>query len=102
MVGPPYRTAFRLYAIGVERWAEVEATYYQEDVLGFRIDKYLNLVYAWCVPRIDPEKLEEWIVALDNPLPWESPSAHVSEAAAESEGAMFMAAMQQHKTVTGG
>jgi len=54
------------------------------------------------VPRIDPEKLEEWIVALDNPLPWESPSAHVSEAAAESEGAMFMAAMQQHKTVTGG
>jgi hypothetical protein len=45
------------------------------------------------------EKIEEWIVALDNPLPWESPDDYVSEAAAEAEGAMFMAAMQQ---LTGG
>lgn len=96
---PPYRAALRLYAIGVERWAEIEARYYQEDILGFRIDKYLNLVFAWCIPKVDPEKVEEWTVALDNPFPWESPDDYVSEAAAEAEGAMFMAAMQQ---LTGG
>jgi len=102
VVGPPYRAALRLYAIGVERWAEVESHYYQEDILGFRIDKYLNLVFAWCMTQMagaTGEKIEEWIVALDNPFPWESPDDYVSEAAAEAEGAMFMAAMQQ---LTGG
>jgi len=100
VVRPPYRSALRLYAIGVQRWAEVDAHYYQVDLLTVRIDRYLNFVYAWAIERA--EKPEEWIMHLDDPLPGESPSAHVSEAAAEAEGAMFMAAMAQHQQLTGG
>jgi len=100
VVGPPYRTALRLYAIGVERWAEIEAAYYQETILSFRIDKYLNLIFAWCLAQMagaEPEKIEEWIMSLDHPFPWETPGSYVSEAEVEAEGAMFMAAMQQVK-----
>lgn len=99
MVCPPYRAALRLWTIAGERWAEIDAAYYQVDILTFTIDRLLNCVYAWCIERVDPEKREEWIVALDNPLPGESVREHVSEAAAEMEGSMFMAAMQQHKTL---
>ena len=102
MDGTPYRAAVRLYSIASERWAEVEATYYQADILGYRIDRFFNLIFAWCVERVDHEKREEWELALDMPLPDESPSAYVSEASAEAEGALFLSAMQQHKALTTG
>jgi hypothetical protein len=100
---PPYRTALRLYAIAVERWAEIDATYYQADIIGFRIDRFLNCVYAWCVERINPDKREEWEAQLNAPLPGEDTRVVVaSEADIEREGAMFMAAMSQHQILTGG
>jgi len=94
---PPYPTALRLYAIAVERWAEVEAHYFSIDLLGVSPRKFLNLVYAWCVQFMDAEKREEWDVMLEAPLPGAKPT----EAQIEREGESFLAAMQMHQQVSG-
>lgn len=48
----------------------------------------MHLVYAWLVARTPPDKIEELDAMLDDLLPWEDST---SEAAAELEGASFMA-----------
>lgn len=62
--------------------------------MALRPQKFINVIYAWAVPRIDPEKREQWEYDLDAPLPWavnQEPSAEQ----AEREGQDFMSFMQQ-------
>lgn len=99
MVGPPYPSALRLYAIADGHWAEIEAAYYQIDLLSVGSRKFLNLVFAWCLTRIQPEQREEWIRDLEAPLPGQ---VQASPAQVEQEGMDFMAAMQMHEQMTGG
>lgn len=90
--GTPYQTALRLYAIADERWPEIEAAYYEVDLLRFPPAKFLNCVYTWCIARIDPEKREQWDIQLAEPLPGREKDKP-SEATIEAEGAGFMALM---------
>jgi len=46
------------------------------------------LVYAWCVERVPPDKLDEWHADLVDLLPWQDSS---SAAAEELESASFFA-----------
>jgi len=92
----PYPAALRLYAIAEQRWAEVEASYATVDLFHVGPRKFLNLIFAWCVQRIDPDKREEWEVDLESPLPGRE-KAKPSERTIEREGADFMAAMMQHQ-----
>lgn len=56
----------------------------------------MNLVFAWCVERMDPEKREQWEMMLTDPLPGREKAAP-SPITAEQEGADFMAAMAAHQ-----
>ena len=88
VVRPPYRVVLRLYAIAASRWAEVEARYYQVDLLDLSVRKFLNLVFAWCVEGRDPEKIEEWLYLLEQPLPGEEKK--VSDSDLEADAKSFM------------
>ena len=88
MVLTPYAAALRLCCIAAERWAELEAAYYQINLLRQRPRRFGNLVYAWAIERVEPEKLEEWQADLIDLLPWQDSS---SEAAANLESESFMA-----------
>lgn len=55
--------------------------------------RFLNMIYAWCVKHIDPEKREEWEFMLTSPLPGRE--RQVTERDIEDEGAAFMALMAQ-------
>jgi hypothetical protein len=59
----------------------------------------MDLVYGWCVPRIEPEKLEEWRAMLSDPLPGREKAAP-APFQAEQEAADFMATMAMHATRT--
>jgi len=57
----------------------------------------MNLVYGWCIARIDPEKREEWDVMLTDPLPNQvQKKAEPTPFQAEDEAASFMATMAMH------
>lgn len=86
MVRPPYPVAVRLCTIAAERWAEIDAAYYQMTLLRERPHRFLNMVYAWAIERVDPDKLDEWLAELADLLPWQDAD---SEAAAELESASF-------------
>ena len=96
MVRPPYPAAVRLYAIAADRWAEIDAAYVTVDLLREPSYRFLNLVYAWCVQRIPPDDLEQWIMNLHAPLPGEEVTRR-SDKIDEIEGESFMAAMGQLK-----
>lgn len=46
----------------------------------------MNLVYAWCIERVDPDKLDDWIADLHELLPWQDVD---SEAAVNLESESF-------------
>lgn len=100
MVRPPYPAVYRLYAIAEDRWAEIDAAYAQVDLVRQPVHRFLNLVYAWCVAHIDPEKREDWEYQMNAPIPGRE--TQVSEATAEVEGEGFLAMMQQHQSLTSG
>jgi hypothetical protein len=88
VVRPPYPAAVRLCAIASERWAELDAAYYSINLARQKPYRFCNLVYAWCIERVDPEKLDEWKLDLVDLLPWQDSS---SSAAIESESDSFFA-----------
>lgn len=93
----PYPAALRLYAIAEQRWAEVDAAYYQVNILGFRPSRFLNCVYTWCLERIPPDKREQWEMMLEAPLPGKEKVVTERQLELESEGFMGLLAMQQAK-----
>jgi hypothetical protein len=56
-------------------------------------------VWAWCIDRIDPEKLEDWIIQMNEPLPSQMRNGkpQPTEAQLQAEGESFMALMAQTK-----
>jgi hypothetical protein len=55
------------------------------------------MIYAWCVERVEPDKLEQFLIELEAPMPGREKAAP-SQRQVELEGADFMAAMQMHQT----
>lgn len=51
-------------------------------------------MYVWALERLEPDKREEWIMLLDEPLPWAVEKAPSPEQL-EREGADFMNFMHQ-------
>lgn len=100
MVGPPYPTTLRLYAIAAERWSEIDSAYATLNLIHERPWRFAGLVYGWCVRNMDDERREKFDYDLAAPLPGHE-SAPVTDRLAEIEGSAFMAAMMQHQTVTG-
>lgn len=88
MVRPPYPVAVRLCQILADRWPEIDAAYYQINMLRQKPHRIANLVYAWCIERVDPEKLDDWKSELMDLLPWQDVQ---SEAATQLESDSFFA-----------
>lgn len=78
----------RLCAIASERWSELDAAYYQIDLLRVKPHRYLNLVYSWCIERVAADKLGDWKADLVDLLPWQDTT---SEAAVNLESESFLA-----------
>lgn len=88
MVRTPYPAAVRLCEYAVACWPQLDAAYYQTNLLKRSPHSLLNLVYSWVVERIPHDKYDEWHQELVDLLPWQSAD---SEAAVELESASFMA-----------
>lgn len=56
----------------------------------------MNLVFTWCVARIDPEKREQWEMELRAPLPGQE-KAKPTPFVAEQEASDFMATLAMHQ-----
>lgn len=84
----PYPAIVRLCTIAAERWAELDSAYYPNKILREKPYRYLNLVYSWCIERVDPDKLDDWLVELNDLLPWQDAD---SEAAVNLESESFLA-----------
>jgi hypothetical protein len=78
----------RLCWIASERWAELDAAYYQISLLRERPHRFANLVYAWVIERVPHDKLDEWQTELLDLLPWQDAT---SEAAVNLESESFLA-----------
>lgn len=63
--------------------------------------RFMNLIYGWCVERIDPEKREEWDAMLTDPLPGRE-TTQPAPFQVEDEGASFMATLAMHQRVAAG
>lgn len=100
MVRPPYQVTYRLYAIAGARWAEIDAAYASVDLIRFPAHRFLNCVWAWCLARVPGDKVEEWIIEMNAPLPGQK--REVSEVEAEIEGRGFMEVMAQHQQMKAG
>lgn len=88
MVRHPYPVVVRLCAIAAERWREIAAAYYQTNLVRERPHQFLNLVYSWCIERIEHDKLDDWLNELHDLLPWQDST---SEAAVNLESESFLA-----------
>lgn len=88
--GPPYAAIVRLCGIAAERWSEIDAAYYQpgRTILREKPHRFLGLVYSWCIERVDPDKLDDWIAELNDLLDWQDST---SEAAVDLESQSFLA-----------
>jgi hypothetical protein len=92
VVRPPYPVAVRLCGIAADKWALIDAAYYQINLLREKPYRFLNMVYSWCIERVAPEKLDDWIAELHELLPWQDAQG---EAGAEIESDSFMNMMSK-------
>jgi hypothetical protein len=82
----------RLYTILADRFPQIEAHYYNIDILRVPKRKLLNMVYAWAIERVPHDKIEEWERELVDLLPWQDGT---SEAAEQAESDSFFAMMNK-------
>lgn len=94
MVGKPYARAVRLYAIAVDNWDVLNGSFPDLNIALLPSHKFLSVVFKWCLDRIEHDKLEGWIVALNEPLPWMMDRGPSPEQL-EREGNDFMNFMNQ-------
>lgn len=90
MVRPPYQVAVRLCGLAADRWPQIDAAYYQINLLRLKPHRFANLVYAWAVERVAHDDLADWENDLIELLPWQDAD---SEAGAELESDSFMSMM---------
>lgn len=94
MVRPPYPVVVRLCVYASERWAEIDAEYHALPIplLRQKPHRFANLIYAWCIERVQHDKIDEWLQELEELLPWQDAS---SEAAIDAESASFFDMMNK-------
>lgn len=94
VVGKPYEVTIRLYSLVSYRWRAFDGWCIQHriDPLELSPRRFCNLIYFWCIERVQPDKLEEFEMMLTQPLPGRE---RRSEQLAEEDGQMFMALMGQ-------
>lgn len=90
MVRPPYPTVLRLCSYAAVKWPEIEASYYQINLFKEKPSRFIRLVYAWFLQRIDPEKRDEFDMELAEMMPWQSTD---TDAAIDIESESFAAFM---------
>jgi hypothetical protein len=95
----PFPEALRLYVIAAERWAEIDANYYSIDLISYPPHRFMNLIYGWCVERVQTEKREEWELMLSEPLPGQAKAAP-TPLQVDQEAADFMATLAAHQART--
>ena len=71
MVRPPYGAAVRLCGIAADRWEEIDAAYYQINLLRVPPYRFVGLVYAWAIERVQHDKMDQWLADLNDLLPWQ-------------------------------
>jgi hypothetical protein len=98
VVRPPYPVVLRLYAIAVERWAELDATYASIDLIRLPPHRFLNLVWTWCLEHLPADKKEEWLYQMSSPLPGQE-KKKPSASEIDADGEAFIALMQQQGKV---
>jgi hypothetical protein len=71
VVRPPYPVTVRLTLIAGERWPEIdgETALKGVDLTRIPLDRYLNAIYVWCLERIEPDKRDQWLFQLAQPIP---------------------------------
>jgi hypothetical protein len=37
--------------------------------MALPVDRFLNAIYAWCLNRVDQEKVDQWLHQLTLPIP---------------------------------
>jgi len=79
VVRPPYPAVVRLCALASTRWAEIDAAYYQINLLRQKPHRFVNLVYAWAIERVPHDKLEQWEMDLVDLLPWQDATSTAAE-----------------------
>lgn len=94
MVGSPYREAVRLLELAAAYWSEIDAHYYQIDLLDLPIYRQFNLIHTWFWDRVkqDEEKSVMFENMLKEPMEWEKRSKTVSARVADDEIALMRAA----------
>lgn len=86
MVRHPYQRAVRLCVLASDRWSEIDAAYYQINLMRQPPWRIVSLVNAWALPRIEHGKLSEWEAELLELLPWQDTD---SQAAIDLESESF-------------
>lgn len=91
----------RLCDLAAQRWPELDREYHSvENIRGQKglarqpLERMLWLIYAWAIEKVNPEKLNEWISDLDEPLPWQDVD---SEAVVKAESDSFYDMMNKSK-----
>lgn len=77
----------RLCEIAGDRWPFLRTAYPNVNLLSLPGHDFLNFVYAFCIERLSSDKIEQWLLDLEELLPWQDTD---SEAAIEAESASFM------------
>lgn len=90
---PPYTACVYLCIIAADRWSELAAAYFfpGHSLLREPLHQFLNLVYSWCIERVEPAKLDDWKAGLLELLPWQDADSDAAEAI-ESDSFMNMKA----------
>jgi len=71
VVRPPYAVTVRLVLIARERWPEIdgETALKGIDLTHLPLDRFLNAIYVWCLSRVEPDKHDQWLFQLTQPIP---------------------------------
>jgi hypothetical protein len=77
----------RLCQIAADRWPLLRTAYPSVNLLRLSGHDFLNFVYAYSIERLPSDKMEEWLLEMDELLDWQDTD---SEAAIEAESASFM------------
>ena len=77
----------RLCQVAADKWPLLRTAYPSVNLLRLPGHDFLNFVYSFAIERLPSDKMEEWLVYLDELLDWQDTD---SEAAIEAESASFM------------
>jgi hypothetical protein len=70
MVSPPYQVAVRLSACAAFNWPRIDGRYTGQgiDLFHLPFSRFLSVIYAWAIERMNKEEAEKWEAMLTAPL----------------------------------